>query len=68
MTRESVARRASELAAYLPLPADDWPVVIDQVTRVLDTVATLDELPLDTVEPAVIYLAIPPSPSAGGHE
>ena len=59
MTRESVAQRACELSADLPLPAEDWPVVIDQATRVLDIVATLDELPLDTVEPAVVFLAGP---------
>jgi Protein of unknown function (DUF4089) len=59
MTRESVAQRACELAADLPLPAEDWPAVIDQASRILDTVATLDELPLDRVEPASVYLAGP---------
>jgi hypothetical protein len=60
MTRESVAQRARELAAVFPLPAEDWPAIIDQATRVLDTVATLDELPLDTAEPAAVFLAGPP--------
>jgi hypothetical protein len=59
MTRESVAQRACELSADLPLPAEDWPAIIDQATRVLDTVAALDELPLDTVEPAAVFLAGP---------
>ena len=68
MTRESVAQRARELAADLPFPSEDWPLVIDLATRILDTVAALDDLPLDTAEPAAVYLAGPPLPPAGSHE
>jgi hypothetical protein len=64
MTRESVARRAAELTASWPLPPEDWQAIIDQATRVLAAVATLDELPLAEVEPAPLS---PTSPAAG-HE
>jgi hypothetical protein len=59
MTREAVARRAAELAAEWPLPAEDWEVIVEQATRVLELVATLDELPLGEVEPATVYSVHP---------
>jgi hypothetical protein len=59
MTRESLECRARELAAELPLTAQDWEAVLDQAQRVLDAVATLDELPLDAVEPPAVYRVAP---------
>lgn len=66
MTPEALERRAHELAADWPLPAEDWAAIIDQAARILDTVATLDELPLDTVEPAVVYRLAPDTPPPSG--
>jgi hypothetical protein len=57
MIREVIARRAAELAAEWPLPPEDWPVIIEQATRVRELIATLDELPLGEVEPVTVYIA-----------
>jgi hypothetical protein len=59
MNRASVERRAEELAASLLLSPEDWAAVIDQAMRMMEIVATLDELPLATVEPAAIYRLAP---------
>src|SRR5262249_20902584 len=66
-TGEAVARRAAELAAVWPLPAEDWEPIISQATRILDLVATLDELPLAAIEPAPVYQPRP-SPTGSSHE
>jgi len=55
MIRESVQRQAQEMKTAWPLSAEDWEAIIDQAVRVLETVATLDELPLERVEPAAVY-------------
>ncbi len=59
VTRETLERMAGELGAELPLSAEDWESVLAQAERLAEAVATLDELPLDTVEPAAIYRIIP---------
>jgi hypothetical protein len=59
MNRAAVERRAEELAASLLLSPEDWAAIIEQATRMTEIVATLDELPLATVEPAAIYRLTP---------
>jgi hypothetical protein len=60
MSPEAVARRAAELATVWPLPAEDWGPIIDQAIRIPALLATLDELPLDQVEPASLGPVHPP--------
>jgi hypothetical protein len=59
MNEDVLDRIARELWAELPLPAEDLEVVLGQVRRMLKFVHSLDELPLDTVEPAPVYKAVP---------
>jgi len=55
VTKDTLERMAREIGADLPLPAEDWAAVVGQVQRILEAVRSLDELPLDAVEPAPIY-------------
>jgi hypothetical protein len=54
-----VEDRARQLAEAIPLPAEDWEIIISQAKRMLEVIATLDELPLDGVEPAPVFQVIP---------
>ena len=58
VTRETLESMARQLGADVPIPAEDWEVVVPQVRRMLDTVRTLDELPLGEAEPASIYRVV----------
>jgi len=51
MTRETLERMARDLATEFPLHAEDWQAIVDQVEVMLGFVHTLDELPLENVEP-----------------
>jgi Asp-tRNA(Asn)/Glu-tRNA(Gln) amidotransferase C subunit len=55
MNPERVERIARELAAELPLSDDEWKAIATQARDLLAVVATLDELPLERVEPAATY-------------
>jgi hypothetical protein len=57
--REMLERQVQELFRDLPLPESDREAVLAQAARVLASVRTLDELPLNAVEPAGIYQVIP---------
>jgi hypothetical protein len=52
MSRETLERMARDLAAEIPLPAEDWQAAVDQAEKMLAIIKTLDELPLADVEPA----------------
>jgi Asp-tRNA(Asn)/Glu-tRNA(Gln) amidotransferase C subunit len=59
MTTDTLTQLAHVLAAEIALPAEDWEAVVTQARRILETVALLDELPLDRVEPGTIYEVVP---------
>ena len=59
MDRETLDRFVRVLLADIPLAPDDWAAVAAQAEQVFALVATLDELPLDAIEPAAIYKVIP---------
>jgi len=50
-----IEQLARELARELPFPPEDWEAIVAQAKRIRDTVQTLDELPLDNVEPAFLF-------------
>ena len=54
MTQETLDQLARELASQLPLPAEDWEAIRFQARRMLETVQTLHDLPLESVEPAFL--------------
>lgn len=60
-TREMMELTARELRARVPLSADDWSAVLDQVETVRQLLDTLDELPLEQAEPATAYQLEPNS-------
>jgi hypothetical protein len=55
MTRVTLERLARDLAAEIALPAADWEAIIVQAELLRRFVDGLDELPLDSVEPASIF-------------
>lgn len=59
VTRETLESMARQLGADVPIPPEDWEAVVPQVRRMLETVRTLDELPLGEAEPASIYRVTP---------
>lgn len=56
---EAFARMVRERLADVPLPAEDWEALVPQIERLWAVVASLDDLPLDAVEPAAIYKIVP---------
>jgi hypothetical protein len=61
LTPETIERLLRDRTAHLPLSADDRAAVLAQAPTLLTAVAALDELPLDTVEPAAVFKVIPPA-------
>lgn len=59
MHRETLEMFVRQLLSDVPLPPEDWALVVPEVERMMAVVAGLDELPLDTVEPAAIYKVVP---------
>ncbi len=59
MSRDVLDRLGREVAADLPLPPGDWEAVLARAAQILEAVRTLDELPLDEVEPAALYKVLP---------
>ena len=55
MNDTQIEQLARELARELPFPPEDWEAIVAQAKRIRDTVQTLDELPLDNVEPAFLF-------------
>ncbi len=55
VTRETLERVVQALSPDIPVPPEDWEAIVPQVRRMLEAVRTLDELPLDEVEPASLY-------------
>jgi hypothetical protein len=55
MTRETLDRLARELAVEVPLPVEDWDAIVSQADRMLTLIRSLDELPLQDVEPASCF-------------
>ncbi len=55
VTRETLERVRQELSTDVPIPPEDWEAVVAQVRRMVETVRTLDEMPLGEVEPAPLY-------------
>jgi hypothetical protein len=58
MTPERFAAVAREMAADFALDAEDLDAILPQAQRILDAIAQLDELPLDSVEPAPIFKVV----------
>jgi hypothetical protein len=61
MSPERLEPIARELAAKLPLSKEEWDAIVAQARDLLAVVATLDELPLEGVEPAATYKVGDPS-------
>jgi hypothetical protein len=61
MTRETLERMARDLASEINLPAEDWEAVVTQAANMHNWIKTLDELPLENVEPASVAGITPPS-------
>jgi hypothetical protein len=51
MSPETIEHLARDLAARIPLPADDWQAIIAEARLTLAVIAALDELPLEGVDP-----------------
>jgi hypothetical protein len=61
MTRETLEQMARDLAGQVQLPAEDWQAIIAGAERMLAMIQTLDELPLENVEPAAVFAAKTPA-------
>ena len=59
MNDDDLERLARALADEFALPPGEWEFVARQARAALAVVAELDQLPLDTVEPAPIYRVVP---------
>jgi hypothetical protein len=54
MTHETLERMARDLATEVSLPAEDWEAVVAQAAAMQTWIKSLDELPLQDVEPASV--------------
>ena len=59
MNPEVLALQIRQIAADYALSAEDVDNILPQAQRILDAIAGLDELPLDSVEPAFIFKVVP---------
>jgi hypothetical protein len=59
MNGDDLERLARALVDEYALPPDDWEPIAKQARAALAIVAELDQLPLDTVEPAAVYRIVP---------
>ncbi len=59
MSPESLRSRARDLAAEIPLPAEDWEAILNLVQGVRQALQQLDQLPLTAVEPPAVFHAQP---------
>jgi hypothetical protein len=60
MTRETLERMTRDIAGEIPLPPDDWEAAVTAAIAMLTWVRSLDELPLQNVEPASVAGILPP--------
>jgi hypothetical protein len=59
MNHDRLDQRASELAAEWSLSAEDRDALVAQARWIQAAIDALDDLPLDTVEPPIIYQVLP---------